>query len=359
MTPRAGAGFGATAAIARPGAELCEHAHRFRQWRSAAGGPRDRQVGEVDGYFPQRPPSGAIVMLDRNDAADKVPSASIRCEDGPVSNEERGLQRESNVIVRVGKPNTRESLRADLQALGVAPGMTLLVHASLSALGWVAGGAVAVIEALTDAVAPQGTLVMPAHTGDNSEPAAWTRPPVPETWWPVIRAHMPAFDPAVTPTHMMGRIAETFRTWPGTVRSGHPQTSFSARGREARPITACHGLEFSLGEASPLARIYERDGWVLLLGVGHGVNTSLHLGEYRAGTSPERETGAAMLENGRRVWRTFRDIDWNDAAFPGIGAALEATGTATSGAVGIGRAILFRQRLAVDFAERWLREPGR
>jgi aminoglycoside 3-N-acetyltransferase len=82
---------------------------------------------------------------------------------------------------------------------------------------------VALIQALMDVVTPEGTLVMPAFTGDNSDPADWSHPPVPEAWWPVIRAQTPAFDPAITPTHMMGRIAEAFRTWPRTIRSEHPQ----------------------------------------------------------------------------------------------------------------------------------------
>jgi len=198
---------------------------------------------------------------------------------------ERHVESENSAIARAERPNTRESLAVDLRALGVAQEMTLLVHASLSALGWVAGGPVAVVQALIDAVTPQGTLVMPANTADNSDPADWLYPPVPEAWWPIIRAQMPGFDPAITPTRMMGRIAETFRTWPGTVRSGHPQASFSAWGREAQVIIANHSLEFSLGETSPLARIYERDGWVLLLGVGHGSNTSFHLGEYRRATA--------------------------------------------------------------------------
>lgn len=270
--------------------------------------------------------------------------------------QQRYIGRESGAVNRTEMPNTRESLAANLRAMGVAPGMTLLVHASLSALGWVAGGPVAVVQALMDVVTPEGTLVMPAFTADNSDPSDWSRPPVPPAWWPIIRAQAPAFDPAITPTRMMGRIGETFRTWPGAVRSGHPQVSFSAWGREAEAITAGHGLEFGLGETSPLARVYERSGSVLLLGVGYGNNSSFHLADYRAGYSGGALTGAALLENARRVWKIFRDIDWDDATFPQVGADFEATGAATVGPVGMSRTRLFPQRRAVDFAEHWFRE---
>ena len=64
---------------------------------------------------------------------------------------------------------------------------------------------------------------------------------------------------------------------------------------------------------SPLAQVYARDGWVLLLGIGHDHNSSFHLGEFRADYSPHEETGAALLENGQRVWKVFREMDWDSA----------------------------------------------
>ena len=87
---------------------------------------------------------------------------------------------ETTTIERSPYPITRQKIAEDLRALGVEPGMTLLVHSSLSALGWVPGGPVTVVQALMDVLTPTGTLVMPAHTGDYSDPSEWQHPPVPE-----------------------------------------------------------------------------------------------------------------------------------------------------------------------------------
>lgn len=270
---------------------------------------------------------------------------------------------EQDAVRRSALPATVESLKADLAALGVGPGMVVMVHSSLSRLGWICGGPVAVIYALEELLGPAGSLMMPTHSSNLSDPATWVNPPVPEEWWPIIRAHTPAFDPDLTPTTQMGILPETFRKQPGVRRSAHPQVSFAAWGAEAERLTAGHDVEGNLGEGSPLARLYELDGHVLLLGVGHGNNTSLHLAEYRARYPNKRTlvTGAPVLVGGERRWVTFEDVDWDDSDFPAIGEAFAAeTRLERRGRVGTGEAILVPQRPLIDFAVAWMeRSRGR
>lgn len=147
---------------------------------------------------------------------------------------------------------------------------------------------------------------MPTQSPQLSDPSHWENPPVPEEWWPVIRNHLPAYDPQVTPAFWMGKVADTFRTFPGVLRSDHPKLSLAAWGKEAGEVVADHGLAFSLGENSPLAKLYDRSAHVLLLGVGYESNTSFHLAEYRVPGGKVIEEGAPVMEKGGGCGRFIR-----------------------------------------------------
>ena len=255
---------------------------------------------------------------------------------------------EADTIAKTSAPATVETLTRALISLGVQPGSTLLVHSSLSSIGWVCGGAGAVIQALEASLGKDGTLVVPAFSGGMTEPSHWQSPPVPDTWWETIRTSTPPYDPDFTPTRCMGQIAETFRTRPGVTRSDH---------LNAETITANHALGPSFGEASPLARIYDFDGQVLSLGVGFRNNTSLHLSEIRA-TWPGKKMGkqgASMTVDGERKLVECEDFEGDSDDFVALGRAYQSESDgALMGKVGLADCMLMSQRSIVDFAAAWM-----
>ena len=260
----------------------------------------------------------------------------------------------SNVVGRA--PVTPSALARDLRSLGLEPGMTVIVHTSLTRIGWVPGGAQGVIEALLAALTDTGTLVMPAHTGHLSDPSGWVAPPVPKAWWPKIRTEMPAYDPALTPTRLMGTVAETFRRHPRAERSAHPHVSFAAMGPNADRIVGEHPLGSMFGERSPLARLYDLDAHVLLAGVDHGNNTSIHLGETRAEfpSKTRVEESAPMRVDGKRRWVKFEEWRPVDDDFATLGEDFALTGRERRGTLGWGEGRFMRVRAIVDFAQSWL-----
>lgn len=257
---------------------------------------------------------------------------------------------------RSSTPVTVDSIVRDLRDLGIEADDTVLVHSSLSSLGWVCGGAPAVIDALQRVVGQDGTIVMPTHSSGNMDPADMSNPPIPESWYDTIREQMPPYRPAVTPTRGMGAIPECFRSYPGIRRSDHPQSSFAAWGADAGFVTENHSIDYALGEESPLARVYDLEGDVLFLGTDHGRNTSLHLAEYRADWDPETDIQhSAMVVDGERQWIQFEDIAWDDSDFQDCGNAFEREhpDEVAADVVGVGDATLFSQPALVDFAVEW------
>lgn len=253
---------------------------------------------------------------------------------------------------------TVDTLAADFRRLGVREGMTLLLHSSFKSLGqWVAGGPVAVILALEKVLGEEGTLVMPTQSADLTDPSGWSNPPVPEAWWPDIREHMPPYDPDLTPLRGMGVIPDCFRKQQGVRRSSHPIDSFAAWGKHRDVIIDGHSLEFAFGEQSPLARMYELGGSVLLLGVDSLNNTSLHLAEFRADYAGKQEVMAAapLRVDGVRQWVEFRDYNWNSEDFAQLGEDFgRETGQIAFGRVAASAAQLIPQREIVDYAVKWL-----
>ncbi len=155
---------------------------------------------------------------------------------------------------------TREALCRDFQKLGIRPGDILLVHSSLSSLGFVEGGADTVIDALLDAVGPQGTILVPTLTGS-------------ETFSP---ANPPVFDVRNTPC-WTGKIPETFRKRPDALRSLHPTHSVAAIGPHAKFLTEGHENALTpCGQNTPYIKLAQLGGYVLFIGAKLSSCTLLH-----------------------------------------------------------------------------------
>ncbi|WP_371628487.1 AAC(3) family N-acetyltransferase [Streptomyces sp. NBC_00341] len=257
-------------------------------------------------------------------------------------------------------PHSRARLSRELAALGVERGGVLMVHASLSAVGAVDGGADAVGAALRQALGPEGTLVVPSFTPENSDTSPQYRARVHglgEREREAVRAAMPAFDPAITAAPSMGRLSEAVRRSPGSVRSAHPQTSFAALGPLAGHVVGDHRPDCHLGEDSPLARLHELRAQVLLLGTGFGSCTAFHLAEYRVPSPPRRTYRCVVRDGDGRRWWEYEDVALEDGDFARLGADFvrsDRGAAVRTAAVGSTTGRLFRFPAAVAFALGWL-----
>ena len=240
--------------------------------------------------------------------------------------------------------------------LGVEKGQSIEVHTSLSSLGFVCGGPQVVIEALLESVGEEGTIMMPTQTWKNLDPTTGVHWEEPEEWWQIIRDNWPAYDKNITPTNTMGAVAEMFRKWPGAMRSDHPARSVAAWGKHAEYLTSNHDISNIFGEGSPLGKLYELDGYVMLIGTGYDKNTSIHLADVRAEYPGKHNCieHSAVMENGERVWKAYETLFVDGEDFEEIGEAFEKVCPVKKITLGNGMIRLMKQRDIVDFAVKWI-----
>jgi aminoglycoside 3-N-acetyltransferase len=204
-----------------------------------------------------------------------------------------------------------ERVAEQLRSLGVRPGAVLLVHTSYRAVGPVAGGPLGLIAALRAALGSAGTLVMPTMTDGET-----------------------VFDPRATPTAGMGITAELFWRQPGVVRSGHPGGSFAAEGPLAEAICAPQPLSPPHGPVSPVGRVHDLGGQVLLLGVTHSESTTLHLAEAIARVPYRVEHPCVVDQGGQVATVMIAETDHCCVGFRKADGWLRARGLQREGPVG-------------------------
>jgi aminoglycoside 3-N-acetyltransferase len=228
---------------------------------------------------------------------------------------------------------SRNELIEQLLAIGVKREGVLLVHTAFSKVTPVQDGPRGLIAALQAAVGPNGTLAVPSMSDDDDHP----------------------FDPGKTACHGMGVVADTFWRLPGVLRSDSPH-AFAAIGPRAAEITAAHPLDVPHGLNSPVGRIYELDGQVLLLGVGHDANTTIHLAENLAGVRYRTPKYATILRDGQPTRYDYSEIDHCCQNFNLLDLWLDAEGRQFRGIVGNAEARLVNSRDIIEMALSRLRE---
>ncbi len=222
----------------------------------------------------------------------------------------------------VAEPVTKQQLIDTLKRLGVSGGQIIEVHASLSAFGYVVGGAETVVDALMEIAKNGGTILMPIQSTENSEPSKWKNPSILPSKYKEVRNSIPAYHQQTCDIHSMGAIAENFRHREGVCISAHPSLSYAAWGRYAKLLCNRQSLHFPLAEESPCARLYELKGKVLLLGVDFDKCTCMHLAEYRCDCRPIAIDGACIEEDGSEVWKKYLDLSTDNSAFMKVKAIM-------------------------------------
>lgn len=254
------------------------------------------------------------------------------------------------------KPVTKEDMVEAFKRLGLKENDNVIVHTSLSDLGYVCGGAQAVIEALIETVGDGGSIMMPTQSWKNLDPEDGVHWEVDKKYWQIIRDNWPAYDKRITPTNTMGAVAEMFRLWEGTHRSDHPARSFAAWGKNADYLIKDHDLSNIFGKDSPLDKLYKLDGKALLIGVGYDKNTSLHLADALAKYPGKHDVTehSAVIKEGKRVCKSYETLFVDGEDFTDIGEAFESKFNIQKTVIGNCELKLMSQRELVDFAIRWI-----
>ena len=219
-----------------------------------------------------------------------------------------------------------------LRVLGVPPGQVSQVHSAFARVGPMDRRPQGLIEALRAAIGDGGTLVMPSMTDDDHH----------------------HFDPRSTPCPSMGVTADSFWRLPGVLRSDNPH-AFAAVGPLAERITAPHPLSPPHGPDSPVGRVHELGGYVLLLGVGHDANTTVHLAEHMAGVRYRRRKLATIMQDGAPTRFEYEEIDHCCERFALVDGWLGERSPHQHGIVGLAEARLVPARAVVDVVVERLR----
>lgn len=254
-------------------------------------------------------------------------------------------------------PFTQSQLMDHLKALGLRAGQTVMLHASVNAVGDAMGGPNTILQALLDVLTPSGTLMM--YAGWQDIPDFLYE--LPEDARQIYYEHHPAFDPATSRSVRDNSVlVEFFRTWPGTQRSLNPEASIVAFGAQAAHITQNHPINYGYGAGSPLEKLVTLQGSVVMLGAPLDTITLLHYAEWRANLRHKNviHYQCPILQDGQKVWVDVEDYNTgdhhDDYTFEEIAHEYLAQGKTPHGTVGDAETYVFDAADLTAFAVQWL-----
>lgn len=264
---------------------------------------------------------------------------------------------------------TRAALSDDLRRIGVAAGDTIMVHAAMSKVGPLLNGPDALTRALLDVLGPEGTMVVYASWDSVHDDLLDDEGRVLPEW----RDHVPGFDVAASrAVRMNGVIAEFVRTTPGARRSVNPGASVAALGRLADWITADHPQDYGFGPGTPLAKLVEVNGRVLMVGAPWDTMTLVHHADHLANIPEKRLVRYEVplaTERGTE-WRFMEEFDTTEPIVEGlpenyieqIVQAFVTAGNGREGMIGQAPSLLIEAKpmcaFAIGWLERWISEGG-
>lgn len=253
---------------------------------------------------------------------------------------------------------TEECLVEDLRSLGLYDGACVIAHVSLRAIGPIEGGADTLLAAFRRVLGSAGTLLVPTYTPQFTDPGESEGAPDDQDEVDRLRAAIPLFDRDTTPAARIavGTFPEVVRRQSDAYRSDHPVVSFAAIGAHARELTENAPFHYPLGSESPLARLHDKNGWIVLIGAGQEVNSSLHLAEIWADVPYIHRT--VRVKTGEDHWTVMQGSPECSEGFHRIESVLRQARILHRGQVGAAPAQLMRLRETVSMAVMMLRGAG-
>lgn len=259
----------------------------------------------------------------------------------------------AGVMNKVVKPITKGDFIKLFKQLNLSEHELLMVYADLTSFDYVIGGAQAVIEAIYEVAGYHTTIVMPAHSINQSCPTFFDEA-LPKKWSNVIRKQMPAFDKELSPI-LGGEISETLARIQNVSRSEHPIASYLATGIKSDWLMANHQLASMFGEKSPLQKLYAQGAKVLCLGVEYSQITALHLAKYFSNCCEKKMYEVVLMVNGKRTLVEFEDLNFDSTIFNQIGLVYEEDIPVQKYSIGNSECYLLDYRSLIDFTTEYLK----